>query len=41
MIRSILKKLRAEEKVECLGRGQRARWRKTPQWELGSNDSNG
>jgi Fic family protein len=41
MIRSILKKLRAEGKVECLGRGQHARWRKTPQWELGSNHSNG
>ena len=41
MIRSILKKLRAEGKVECLGRGQHARWRKTPQRELGSNQSNG
>jgi DNA-binding HxlR family transcriptional regulator len=29
MIRHVLKNLRAEGKVECLGRGQSARWRKT------------
>ncbi len=28
LIRSVLKKLRAEGKVECLGRGQTARWQK-------------
>lgn len=41
MIRSILKKLRAEGRVQCLGRGQHARWRKTPKWQLGNNQSNG
>ncbi len=29
MIRNILKKMRASRKVECLGRGQNARWQKT------------
>lgn len=29
MIRLILKKLRAKNQVECLGRGQNARWEKT------------
>ena len=41
MVRSILKKLRVDGKVECLGRGQHARWRKTPKWEMGNNQSNG
>jgi Fic family protein len=36
MIRRVLKNLRAENRVECLGRGQTARWRKTSGWELGN-----
>lgn len=35
LIRSVLKKLRAEGKVECLGRGQAARWQKRGEWQLG------
>jgi Fic family protein len=38
MIRRVLKNLRAEKQVECLGRGQSARWRKTGQWQLGNNE---
>lgn len=38
LIRRVLKKLRAEGRVECLGRGQDAQWRKT---ELGNTGSNG
>jgi Fic family protein len=38
MIRRVLKNLRAEGRVECLGRGQDAQWRKT---ELGNNTPNG
>jgi hypothetical protein len=34
MIRRVLKNLRAENKIECLGRGQNARWQKTPKWQL-------
>jgi hypothetical protein len=30
LIRAMLKRLRAEGRVECLGRGQHARWQKTP-----------
>ena len=30
LIRATLKRLRAEGRVECLGRGQHARWQKTP-----------
>ncbi len=41
MIRSILKKLRAEGRVECLGRGQHARWRKTSTWQSGNTQCNG
>ncbi len=41
LIRATLKRLRAEGRVECLGRGQHARWQKTARWELGSNRSNG
>jgi Fic family protein len=41
LIRATLKRLRAEGRVECLGRGQQARWQKTARWELGSNRSNG
>jgi Fic family protein len=35
-IRQILKGLRAEGKVECLGRGHQAQWRKRGPWELDS-----
>jgi Fic family protein len=37
LIRSVLKRLQAEGKVKCLGRGQQAEWRKTDRWELGNN----
>jgi Fic family protein len=36
MIRRVLKNLRSENRVECLGRGQSAKWRKTGKWELGN-----
>jgi Fic family protein len=36
MIRRVLKNLRAENRVECLGRGQNAQWRKTSKWQLGN-----
>jgi Fic family protein len=36
MIRRILKNLRAKNQAECLGRGQKARWRKTARWQLGN-----
>lgn len=36
MIRRVLKNLRAREQLECLGRGQKAQWRKTSKWELGT-----
>ena len=32
MIRRVLKNLRSENRVECLGRGQNAQWRKTGKW---------
>ncbi|MBI3603194.1 MAG: Fic family protein [Nitrospirae bacterium] len=32
MIRKILKTLQSSKQVECLGRGQQARWRKTGKW---------
>jgi Fic family protein len=38
MIRRVLKKLRAKKQVECLGRGQSARWQKTSEWQLGNVD---
>ncbi|MCJ7832833.1 MAG: Fic family protein, partial [Deltaproteobacteria bacterium] len=36
MIRGILKKMRSEDRIECLGRGQSAQWQKTKKWELGN-----
>lgn len=36
MIRRVLKTLRVKDQVECLGRGQNARWQKTADWELGN-----
>jgi hypothetical protein len=36
MIRRVLKNLRAKDQVECLGRGQNARWQKTAKWQLGN-----
>jgi Fic family protein len=36
LIRGILKKLRAADRVECLGRGQNAQWQKTKSWDLGN-----
>ena len=36
MIRRVLKDLRAKNRVECLGRGQNAQWRKTRKWESGN-----
>lgn len=35
LIRRILKNLRAQGRVECLGRGQNAQWRKTNKWNIG------
>ena len=32
LIRQVLKTLRASNRVECLGRGQHAEWRKTKRW---------
>ena len=34
--RRVLKNLRADNRVECLGRGQNAQWRKTNDWQLGN-----
>jgi Fic family protein len=36
LIRRVLKHLKEEGKVECLGRGQQAQWHKTGDWELGT-----
>jgi len=36
MVRRVLKNLRAKNQVECLGRGQNARWQKTAKWQLGN-----
>ena len=36
MIRRVLKNLRSENRVECLGRGQNAKWRKIGDWEFGN-----
>ena len=36
MIRRVLKDLRAKKQIECLGRGQNARWQKTAKWQLGN-----
>jgi Fic family protein len=38
MIRRVLKNLRAKDQVECLRRGQNARWQKTAKWQLGNID---
>jgi len=35
MIRRVLKNLRAKDQVECLGRGQNARWQKKRQVAIG------
>jgi hypothetical protein len=32
LIRQLLKKLRASGRVQCLGRGQNAEWKKTGKW---------
>ncbi len=34
MVRRVLKNLRTKNLIECLGRGQSARWQKTPKWQL-------
>jgi len=36
MIRRVLKNLRAKHQIECLGRGQSARWQKITNWQLGN-----
>ncbi len=36
MIRRVLKNLKAKNEVECLGRGQNARWQKTAGWQSGN-----
>lgn len=41
LIRRTLKGLRDSGRVECLGRGQFARWQKTPKWQMGNTQSNG
>ena len=41
LIRQVLKTLRKARRVECLGRGQNAEWRRTGRWELGITQSNG
>ena len=33
LIRQVLKTMRKEKRVECLGRGQNAEWRRTGRWE--------
>ncbi len=38
MLRRVLKNLRAENQVECLGRGQKAQWQKTAKWQLGNTE---
>jgi hypothetical protein len=38
MIRRVLKDLRAKNQIECLGRGQNARWQKTAKWQLGNTE---
>ena len=35
LIRQLLKKLRASGRVQCLGRGQNAEWKKTQKWTIG------
>lgn len=43
LIRQVLKTLRKEKRVECLGRGQNAEWRRTGrgEGEIGTTQSNG
>jgi Fic family protein len=41
LIRRTLKRLRSEGRVECLGRGQHAEWRKTPARESSNTSFNG
>ena len=36
MVRRVLRNLKAQVDVECLGRGQSARWQKTAKWQLGN-----
>jgi hypothetical protein len=38
MVRRVLKNLREKDQIECLGRGQNARWQKTAKWQLGNVD---
>ena len=35
LIRQLLKRFRASGRVQCLGRGQNAAWKKTPKWRIG------
>ena len=35
MVRHVLKNLRTEGRLECMGRGQNAEWRKTGKWGIG------
>ena len=35
LIRQLLKRLRASGRVQCLGRGQNAEWKKTRKWRIG------
>ncbi len=41
LIRLALKGLRQSGQVECLGRGQFARWQKTRKWKIGNTQSTG
>jgi len=34
----VLKNLRAKDQIECLGRGQNARWQKAAKWQMGNVD---
>ncbi|OGR00512.1 MAG: cell filamentation protein Fic [Deltaproteobacteria bacterium RIFOXYA12_FULL_61_11] len=38
MLRRILKNLKAEHQVQCLGRGQNAKWQKNATWQLGTTE---
>jgi len=38
MIRRVLKNLRTKNQIECLGRGENARWQKTVKWQLGNTE---
>ncbi len=41
MIRHVLTRLRKEGRVEAVGRGPKAAWRKTERWELGNTQTTG